>query len=224
METLSGDNEPSRAAQLAAIVAFANTLRAASRIYGGSPPEQARGAIKIALHGVVTLISDLYPNEPAFPRPLNDLLYHLHDLDHGTVAAILKPTKVSNRPSMALSKELFRAIVAAAMTSLMNGGKKKKEAARDVARRLTKMGGKSESGEIIQGGQIEKWREKMMTERPAENKGVARYQEALKMLGGMEPKEAIDLMLSSLTDLSPANFPKKPPFSGTSSSLFASQL
>jgi hypothetical protein len=211
MEAPSGDTEPERAAELAiAIATFTNTLRAASTIYSGSPAEQARGAIKIALHGVVTLISNLYPNEPAFPRPLNDLLYHLHDLDHGAVA-VLKPTKVSSRPSLALSEELFRAIVAAAMTSLMNGGKKKKEAARDIARRLAKVGGKSASGEIIQAGQIEKWREKMMTERAAENKGVARYQEALEILSGMEPNEAVDLMLSSLTDLSPANFPKKPP-------------
>ena len=165
MEAPSGPSEdtmPERAAELTiAIATFTNTLRAASKIYSGSAPAQARGAIKIALQGVVTLISNLYPNEPAFPRPLNDLLYHLHDLDHGTVAAILKPTKVSNRPSLALSEELFRAIVAAAMTKLIDGGTKKKEAARDVARRLAKMGGKSASGEIIQAGQIEKWREKM---------------------------------------------------------------
>jgi hypothetical protein len=31
------------------------------------------------------------------------------------------------------------------------------------------------------------------------------------MLDGMEPDAAVDLMLGSLTDLSPANFPKKPP-------------
>ncbi len=211
METPSGDNEPNVAAQLAAIVVFTNTLREVSKIYGGRPPEESREAIKFALHGVIQLISGLYPTEPAFPRPLNDLLYALHDLDHGSVGPLLTPTMVSNRPGMALSEELFRAIVAATMTRLMEGGKKKKDAAREVARRLAKMGGKTASGAIVRAGQIEKWREKMMTERAAENKDVARYQEALKMLGGMKPEEAVDLLLSSLTDLSPSNFPKKPP-------------
>jgi hypothetical protein len=70
MKAPGEDTEPERAAELTiAITTFTNTLQAASKIYSGSRPEQARGAIRIALHGVVTLISNLYPNEPAFLAP-----------------------------------------------------------------------------------------------------------------------------------------------------------
>jgi len=114
------------AIQMAAIVSFRPT-----------PPDQARASIRIALVGVIKLISDLYPNEPSFPLPLNQLLYDLDDLDHGKVAALLKASKVSNRPRAALSEGLFRATVAAAMTLLMAGKKLKRiEAARDIAKRL----------------------------------------------------------------------------------------
>jgi hypothetical protein len=98
------------------------------------------------------------------------------------------------------------------MTRLMEGRRSSRdEAARDVARRLSKIGAKHSSGEAITYRQIAKWREEMMTELASENLAVARYELTLRMLGEMEPSEAVELMLDSLTDLSPANFPKKHP-------------
>ncbi len=139
-------------------------------------------------------------------------MYDLDDLDHGRVSALLKPTKVFNHPGIALSEDLFRAIVAAAMTRRMDSaGTSRNEAARDIARRLSKMGARHCSGAAITASQIGKWREKMMRERAAENRAVARYQLALQKVSGMEPLEAVNFLLDSLTDLSPANFPKKPP-------------
>jgi hypothetical protein len=168
----------------------------------------SRASIRIALAGVIKLISDLYPNEPSFPLPLSQLLYDLDDLEHGKVAALLKPSKVSNRPRAALSEDLFRATVAAAMTLLIAGTKLKRiEAARDMARRLSKMGCKHPSGKAFAPAEIARWREKAMRERPAENMGAARYQRTLKLAGGKAPLEAVDLILSSLTDLPSANFP-----------------
>ncbi len=73
------------------------------------------------------------------------------------------------------------------------------------------MGGKHSSGKAVTASQIGKWREKMMTELAAENRAVARYHLALQMVSGMEPLKAVNFLLDSLTDLSPANFPKKPP-------------
>jgi hypothetical protein len=191
---------------------FTRALQMASISFSPTPPDQARASIRIALVGVIKLISDLHPHEPSFSVPFNQLLYDLDDLDHGKVAPLLKPKKVRNRPRAALSEDLFRAIVAAAMTRLVNDTKMSREkAARDIARRLSKIGGKHPSGAPITPSQIGKWREKMMTERASENLAVARYERSLQLVSGMEPLEAVALMLSSLTDLSPANFPKKPP-------------
>jgi hypothetical protein len=196
----------------AAIQFFTVAIQMAAKSYSADPPDRARTAIRIALAGVIRLISDLYPDEPSFPLPLIQLRYGLLDLDHGKVVPFLKPTKVSHSPGTQLSEDLFRAIVAAAMTSLVAGKKLSlNEASRDIAKRLSKMGAKHWSGKAITHGQIGKWREKMMTERAVENAAVAHYEAAKQQVIGMEPLKAVDLMLSSLTDLSPANFPKKPP-------------
>jgi hypothetical protein len=129
---------------------FTRALQVASSGFSPTPPDQARAAIRIALVGVIKLISDLHPDEPSFSLPLNQLLYDLDDLDHGKVAPLLKPKKVRNRPRAALSEDLFRAIVAAAMTRLMNDTKMSREkAGRDIARRLSKIGGKHPSGAPI---------------------------------------------------------------------------
>jgi hypothetical protein len=125
----------------AAIQFFKEALAKASTGYSPTPPDQARAAVRIVLVGTINLISALYPDEPSFPLPLNQLLYDLDGLDHGTVAAFFRPTKVSHRPRLALSDDLFRATVAAAMTVLMGGTKvNRDEAAREIARRLSKMG------------------------------------------------------------------------------------
>ena len=125
---------------------FTMALRMASMVYSATPPEQARNATRIALGGVIKLISELYPEEASLPGPLIQLRQDLDDLDRGKVALLFKPTKVSNRPPTALSEELFRAIVAAAMTRLMDGTEMSREAAaQDIARRLSKMGGKHSS-------------------------------------------------------------------------------
>jgi hypothetical protein len=210
METDNRDAAQRAAEIRAALQFFARTLQLASEGYSPDPP-QARTAVRIALAGMIRLISDLFPDKPSFAAPLIQLRQDIDDLERGKVAPFFRPTKIANRPPSALSEDLFRAIAAAAMTILM-GGKKlsRNEAARDVARRLSKMGARP-SSKAITAGQIAKWREKMMTELASENLAVARYQYALKEVAGMEPLRAVALMLESLTDLSPRNFPKKPP-------------
>ena len=161
---MATSDEPARLRRTAeiniAVRFFTEALQTASKGYSPSPPELARAAIRTALVGTIQLISHLYPDEPSFPAPLNQLLYALNDLDHGKVPALLKPTKVFNRPGTALSEDLFRAIVAAAMTRRMETPETSRtEAARDIARRLSKMGGKHSSGAVITASQIGKWRE-----------------------------------------------------------------
>jgi hypothetical protein len=213
MEIANDGAAARRAAEIrASLQFFTKTLQLASVGYAPEPPAQARAAVRIALAGVIKLISDLFPDEPSFPVPLIQLRQDLDDLERGRVSKLFKANKVANRPPLALSEGLFRAIVAAAMTRLMEDRRPSRdEAARDVARRLSKIGAKHSSGEAITYRQITKWREEMMTELASENLAVARYELTMRMLGGMEPSDAVTLMLESLPGLSPANFPKIPP-------------
>jgi hypothetical protein len=217
METANEGAAARRAAEIrASLQFFARALQLASMGYTPEPPDQARTAVRIALAGVIKLISDLFPDEPSFPAPLIQLRLDLDDLERGKVSKLFKAKKVTHRPPTALSEGLFRAISAAAMTRLMEGKRLKlDEAARDVARRLSRIGAKQSSGKAITYRQIAKWREEMMTELASENHAVARYQLTLQMVAGMKPSEAVTMMLESLPDLSPANFPKKPPLNGS---------
>jgi hypothetical protein len=212
MQKVDKDTAAKRAVEIrAGLQFFTRAIQMASIGYSPAPPQQARTAVKIALAGVIRLISDLFPQDPSFPAPLIQLRQDLDDLERGRVAPFFEPIKVSHRPPTALSEELFRAIAAAAMTRLMEvKGVGRDRAASNVARRLSGMGAKS-SAKAITARQIAKWREKIMTELASENLGVAQYQHALEIMVGLEPSEAVTLMLESLTDISPANFPKKPP-------------
>jgi hypothetical protein len=128
----------------------------------------------------------------------------------GKVTALLEPVRVPNNPDVPLSEDLFRATVAAGMSVLMAGRKMKRvEAARHIARGLSKIGCKHASGKAITPVQIGKWREKMMRDRAAESRAVQRYQMVLKELAGREPIQAVNLLLDSLVDVSRLNFPKK---------------
>jgi hypothetical protein len=204
--------QANRVAELVpAILSFRTELLTASIGFRPDPPTQARGRAKNALVGVIKFILHLFPNEPTLALPLNELLYGLEDLDHGKVTALLEPVRVPNNPGVPLSEDLFRATVAAGMSVLMAGRKMKRvEAARHIARGLSKIGCKHASGKAITPVQIGKWREKMMRDRAAESRAVQRYQMVLKELAGREPIQAVNLLLDSLVDVSRLNFPKKP--------------
>jgi hypothetical protein len=184
-------------------------LRAASN-YDPAQPDHGRASVVAALVGVNQLIAALFPNEPALPVALIELACALKDLDRGTVAPLLKHAELGHRPPNALSDELFRAIPAAAMTLQMKAGKSRDDAADEIANRLNRMGYRHPSGDRIEGSQVAKWREKMMTERAAENLAVARYQLALERVKGMEAAEAAKFLLSNMPALYPPKIPKKP--------------
>ena len=151
----------------------------------------------------------MFPALPALPATLNHLLYALWDLDHGKIPPLLQPVKVANNPGLSLAEDLFRALPSAAMTRLMEG-MSRDAAARSIARRLTRMGYRNSSGAEITGSQLMKWREKMMTELPAENRAAAQYQLALKTVKPMERAEAVEFLMNSMPALYPPNFPNNP--------------
>ena len=95
-----------RSAELQATVRFVfGALQEASVGYDRLQPADARARTRIALVAAIHLISEIYPNEPGFPFPLNGLLYSLFDLDHGKVVPLLRPAKVANSPGNALADE-----------------------------------------------------------------------------------------------------------------------
>jgi hypothetical protein len=74
-----------REAELRAAMQFlALALRMAST-YDPAQPDHGRGSVRTALVGVIGLIAELFPSEPALPISLNHLLYGLWDLDRGKV-------------------------------------------------------------------------------------------------------------------------------------------
>jgi hypothetical protein len=192
----------------AAIQILGLALQAASQ-YDPSLPDHGRKHVVQALVGVNQLIAALFPNKPTLPVSLIDLACALKDLDRGVVAPMLKPTDVRHRPPSSTSAELFRALPAAAMTLEMQAGKSRKEASREIATRLSKMGYRDSLGNPVEAAQVAKWREKMMTERAAENLAVARYQLALEQVKGMAPSEGSKFLLANMPELHPPTGPKK---------------
>jgi hypothetical protein len=63
-----------------------SALRMAAAGYDPSRPTDARACVRIALVGVIQLISELIPDNSRVALPLSELLYALRDLDHGKVA------------------------------------------------------------------------------------------------------------------------------------------
>ncbi len=196
--------------ELTAAMQFLGVALQAASQYDPSQPDHGRKHVVQALVGVNQLIAALFPNKPVLPVALVDLTCALKDLERGIVAPMLKPAEVSHRPPNALSAELFRALPAAAMTLEMQAGKSRNDASRDIAGQLNKMGYRGGSGNRIEASQVSKWREKMMTERAAENLAVARYQLALEQVKGMTPGEAAKVLLANMLALHPPTIPKKP--------------
>jgi hypothetical protein len=175
-------------------------------------PDHGRASVRNALIGVIAVIAELFPDKPSLPATLNHLLYALWDLDRGKVAPLLQPAKIEHSPGLSLADDLFRALPAAAMTRLMEGRAMSREAAaHSIARQLTGMGYRDTDGAEITASQLMKWREKMMTELPAENRAAAQYQMALKAVEPMERAKAVEFLMKAMPALYPPNFPNNPP-------------
>lgn len=205
MET-SQDPLSVRETQLNAALQF---FSLAVQSYDPNRPDHGRSGARNTLVAVIQLLAVLFPNTPALPIALQDLLQGLVDLDRGRVIPLLKPLKTGGAPPKALQEDLLRALPAAAMTCLMEGGQMARiDAAREVASRLSRLGYRL--GRIPH-GRIAKWREEMMRESARENLAVQRYQHALKAVKemGMDATAAVSFLLGNLPLLYPAEFPKK---------------
>jgi hypothetical protein len=186
-------------------------LALGSGTFDPTRPDHGRASVRNALIGVIAVIAELFPDKPSLPATLNHLLYALWDLDRGKVAPLLQPAKIEHSPGLSLAEDLFRALPSAAMTRLMEGRAMSRDAAaHSIARRLTGMGYRDAAGAEIAASQLMKWREKMMTELPAENHAAGQYQFALKAVQPMERAEAVEFLMNSMSALYPPNFHNNP--------------
>jgi len=208
MQTPSQPPSTREAELAAAIQQFWIRLQIASS-YDPAAQDSGRSSARVALIAVMEFLAVLYPKLSPLPLALQDLLQGLTDLDRGTVIPLLTRSKKRGRRPNELADELFRAIAAAAMTSLMKSPEMDRDlAARNIARRLSEMG--YGPGRLTS-AQLSKWREKMMTESATENLAVQRYNLALKWVNDMQSAEAVRFLLDHLPIFHPAHFPKRRP-------------
>jgi hypothetical protein len=174
--------------------------------YDPTAVDHGRSSARIALGAVLEFLSVLFPHTPTLPIALQDLLQALVDLDRGTPNPLFARSKARGRAPITLADDLFRALVAAAMTKRMEAPDISLEvAARDIERRLGELG---YGPGRIQHNQIAKWREKMM-EGGVGNLAVQRYRLALDLVKAMQPVEGTRFLLGNLPALSPGQFSKK---------------
>jgi len=176
--------------------------------YNPAAADHGRSSARIALIAVLEFLAVLFPDTPTLPLALQDLLQALVDLDRGTPNPLFERSKARGRAPIPLSEDLFRAIVAAAMTKRMEAVEVSREqAGRDIARRLGELG--YQPGRI-QATQIEDWRDKMR-EGDTASLAVQRYRLALKLVEPKQPVEGVKFLLGNLPSLYPVNFPKSRP-------------
>jgi hypothetical protein len=174
--------------------------------YDPAAVDHGRSSARIALGAILEFLSVLFPDTPALPIALQDLLQALVDLDRGTPNPLFARSKARGRAPITLADDLFRALVAAAMTKRMEATDiSLKVAARDIDRRLGELG---YGPGRVQHTQIAKWREKMM-EGGVGNLAVQRYRLALELVKAMQPVEGARFLLSNLPTLYPGQFSKK---------------
>ena len=172
--------------------------------YDPAATDHGRSSVIVALIGVIEFLSVLCWNAPTVPVPLQDLLQALVDLDRGTSNPLFTRAKPNSagRPPTPLAEELFRAMVAAAMTKRVDPQMSLELAARDIARRVIALG--YPEGKISH-SQIAKWREKMM-EGDFESRAVQRYRLALELVKDRGPLDGAKYLLSHLPALYPIGF------------------
>lgn len=195
---------------IGALHALAQTLYAASQYNSEVDPTLARKAIGNVLIRVIDLVLELHPDQPSLPLSLSQLLLALKDLDRGAVSPLLTPEKTSARPPDRFNEVFLRAVAAAAMTVLVDGGVRRDDASQYVAHSMRKMGYRLR-GNAPDAKQIARWRATLMGKKRSDAKDVKRYQDALIEMKDKEPYQAADILLSSLPSMHPPNFPKKPP-------------
>lgn len=190
----------------------------AAQIDPPSGSKQTRAVAGNALVCICNLIEELRPENPTCVRPLQQLLYALKDLDHGYTGDLLKKCKPRGRASKEVEEVLVRSLISAAMTCLMNAGRKRHDASRDIHRQLQKMGfvfpdrirKVTSQASYRPGAQVEKWRERIMEEERSGSLADNVYRDALEHVKGLAADRAVLRLLEVTKDCHPSYFSLRP--------------
>jgi len=197
----------------AELVKLHHKLQFATNKYRGSGGDGRRPAVRIALNALSDFLGNVYALDQDLRLPINELLYAIDDLDRGKVLELVEPAKVDHRPPNPLSNGLFRATAAALMEVYKLDKMPRKQAAAHAARKLNKLGYRSENGQRITAKEVENWRD-LMKERQGKNDIAAdRYATILSELKSKypkEPKKAAQFLLGVLPDMIPPTIPANP--------------
>ena len=205
------DTDPTIASQLSRLRLG---LTAAVKHFNSSADDHGRIGIQLALFEVDLFLRALLGSQNASMfMPLNQLRYALIDLDRGKVVPLLRPKKPENRPKDSSAKEALRSSAAVAMEFYMKAKVQRKQAARNVAKRLSEMGYEHSRGKQITAQHVEDWRDRVMTERPSEFEPAGRFHRLVPQLEAMfpdAPLAAAKYLLQQISATAPPDIPKKP--------------
>lgn len=198
---------------LTPLARLALALGLAAEVYDPGSEDGGRISVLMSLRAVDDfLMANFGSTTPSLLVPLRQLQYALHGLGRGNVEPMMAPKKVAHRPRGSPAIEAFRALAAVAMDLLVLAGVARKQAARDVARELSRMGYTDGPGKVITGERVEDWRDRVMQEWPAESEAAARFQRMKAQLEARFPsdrKAAARFLLGRLPLVVP--IPKKAP-------------
>jgi hypothetical protein len=189
-------------------------LNVAATAFDPSAADGGRLGVILAMTALHDFLTANFGDDPPALIAIRHLLYSLADLESGKLVPLLTPKRVKNRPRDSAAKGGFRAFAAVAMDLFMESGVPRKQAARDVATALSRMGYDDGPGKPIKARMVEDWRDRMMTERPAENLAAGRFHRmkiALRVKFPSDPKGAAKHVLNSLPSVARPRNPKNPP-------------
>jgi hypothetical protein len=187
-------------------------LRLSTNMFDADADDGGRWCVSMSLTAIDDFLRPLLGREDSSVlNPFHQLQYALYDLGHGRVRRLLAPRPVSARPKNSVAIEGFRAFAAVAMDLFVKGGVPRKQAARDVARALSRMGYNNGPGKIITGPRVEDWRDRIMKKTPENKAAAARFHRMKKELETRYPEDltaAARFLLARLPTVVP--IPKKP--------------
>jgi hypothetical protein len=149
----------------------------------------------------------LLPNRAAeLLAPMRSLQHALIDAEQGKTHPLFTPKQLSARPLDRTEHRGLAGIAAVLMQLQMDAGKSKQDAARQVARRLDRLGYRTSQGKTISLNRVIGWRRRATTERVTEDIVAERY---VGMLSQMRiefpgnPTEAFEQILKNLPQALP---------------------
>jgi hypothetical protein len=188
-------------------------LRYSADKFRASPENERRHAVGVAVKVLSEFVGNVFFLDQDLRQPINALLYALHDLDHGQVGPLLRPSKVGHRAKKPYETGLFRADAAALMDLYRQAGMARKQAAMHAAVKLNELGYRDDKGRRITAKKVERWRDELKSPQDLGDAGVGRYKLSLDLLKGNRPgdlEKAAKSLLDFVPDMIAPSIPRKP--------------